>query len=85
MKKLKQGQTIYRIDLGLECNPPKPSLIKIFLHSRKQELPLEGSVILKYPVDYVNKIIAKHGSKYIYASKRKAMASLKGISRWVHY
>ena len=77
MRKLKQGNTIYLIDRGYMYNPPRPSLLKIFLYSRKQELPPEGCIIEKWPVDYVKEMINKLGCKDIYFNRRKAQAALK--------
>ena len=79
MKKLKQGQTVYRIDWGYYQNPPKPRIITMFLHSRKELLPLEGCIIDKWPVSHVNDMIELYGSKDIYFSRRKAQTALKAI------
>lgn len=76
-KKLKQGQTIYILDSGVSYNPPRPSIIKVFLHSRKQELPPEGCYIEKYPVNYIVDLVNKHGSKNIFFSRRRAKTALK--------
>tara|TARA_R110002095_G_scaffold150839_2_gene130539 strand:- start:503 stop:742 length:240 start_codon:yes stop_codon:yes gene_type:complete len=79
MRKLKQGQTVYLIDKGYIYSPPRPSVLKIFLHSRNQPLPEEGCIIDKWPVDYVNSMIAEYGSKGFYLSRRKATKALKAI------
>ncbi len=81
MKKVRQGQTVYFVDSGIMYNPPRPSVLKVFLHSRKQELPPEGCIIEKFPVSYVQEIINRFGGKDFYFSRRKAQAALKAETR----
>ena len=82
MKKLRQGQTVYFVDMGHQFNPQKPSIIKWFLHSQKQELPPECVIITKLPVDYANDRV-KEGWFKLYTSRRKAITELNNTKRKV--
>jgi hypothetical protein len=79
MKRLRQGQTVYMIDNGFMYNPPRPSIVTMFLHSQKTPLPEEGFIIEKWNVRHVNNMIHKYGWKGIFTSRRKAQAALKAI------
>lgn len=79
MKKLKQGQTIYRIDLNFHCDPMEYYVNKIFLHSHKQPLPPKQCIIEKMPVSFANEMIERSGSHNVFLSKRKAERRLKDI------
>ena len=68
---VKQGQTIYRVYFDFSCLVTV--MEKMFLYSHKIEQPKMGQIVNKYPVNYVRDMIAKHGSKGIYQSRRKAL------------
>lgn len=73
--KLKQGQTVYLIDVGTQHWPFQPFITKWFLYSHKQTLPPRGFNIDKLPVTYANDLLSK-GFK-LYTSRRKALKQLK--------
>ncbi|HHZ71421.1 MAG TPA: hypothetical protein EYN54_14345 [Methylococcaceae bacterium] len=76
--KYKQGQTVYMVDTGYMYQPPRPTIIKYFLHSSKQELPPEACIIEKMPVDHLNKMVAQ-GWLNVTSSRRKAEGELAYI------
>lgn len=78
MKKLKQGQTVYMLDLPLARRGPV-RIITMFLHSQKTELPLEECIIRKWPVDFVRTIMAREYAPRIYFSRRRVESALKAI------
>ncbi len=78
MKKLRQGQTVYMVDRGMMYEPPRPSVIKLFLYSQKQELPPWGCIIDKMPVNHLNDLISLDLAK-VTLSRRKAELELKQL------
>ena len=74
---IKQGQTIYEACFDWSCL--KPSIRAIFLYSKNKELPDSNLIIDEMPVTYMRKVLAKHGSKGYYHSRRKAEREYKRI------
>jgi len=77
MKKLRQGQTIYipqisYLRYGFEIHV-------VFLHAKGSvPLPLMGELITKWSVEMIEDRV---DSKFIYHSRRKAMAKVKQMRR----
>ena len=82
-KSIRQGQTAYVVCGGYEYNPSKPYVLKIFLHSKKQELPPEGCLIEKWPVHYFKKVVERGGNDfYATYSRRKAERKAKELNHY---
>ena len=80
MKKLRQGQTVYLVSLGLQYNTPKPYIIKWLLYSHKTPLPEEGYIIENLPVTHANHMVNVNGY-VLHTSRRKAESALKQVKQ----
>lgn len=78
LKKLKQGQTVYRIDYGLWRNPIRAGIEKIAIASRKTPLPQLGCIIENWPVDFLQSAVDQYPNEF-YFSRRKAEKQLRNI------
>lgn len=79
MKKYRQGQTHYYIDLNI-CHGEYaiPEVRCVFLHSQKTPLPKVGLIIDKMPVDHFARTRMRIKT---YASRRKANTALKQLNK----
>jgi hypothetical protein len=75
MKRLRQGQTVYRVYINPFYYDAEPVLDTIFLYSHKVPLPPIGQIIEKVPVNLANDAVQR-GHK-LYTSRRKAIRALK--------
>lgn len=72
-RKIKQGQTVYLINLNLQKGRfAKPTIDTYFIHSDKVGLPPLGCIIQKMPSGLINKLIHIEPSIKYFTSRRKA-------------
>lgn len=80
MKKFKQGQTVYTVNISVERHY-EPVLVKYFLYSHKEPLPPEGCMISKMPVNMMNEFCERFPNDFITRSRRKAITRLLTLRR----
>jgi len=83
-KNVRQGRTIYIVDSGFECIPPKPSVRSIRISSDSTPLPPEGCIIEHAPAWFVKQKI-EHMQGMAYFSRRKAQRVVEDKKREYSY
>lgn len=80
-KNIRQGQTIYFLDHNEISMDPKPHIITRMLYSQKESLPTEGSIVIRFPVTLLRRVINQWGNLPYFFSYKKALTALKRLER----
>ncbi len=75
-KNVRQGQTLYFVNMNFHLFDGVPEVCSIFIGSQKEPLPPEGQVITKPPVNFVKRRLKSGSCVKFFFSKRKAKSSI---------